>query len=232
MVTLLGVGPGLIPARAGSTADFLLMPRPPAAHPRSRGEHMRWPGAVTQWRGSSPLARGALRRDPRPPLGDRLIPARAGSTACTRSRRTPTAAHPRSRGEHLMIDFTAEVAMGSSPLARGAQHLLRLVRRDLGLIPARAGSTLDDVGRYSPNDLVRVTLAVLLSPCWTKRPPSGPGVAPPRSTLTRPVSISGWSFHQRQTFDVDWRPVVIVRFKRQPLLVLGCIDQQSPPVPN
>ena len=51
-------------------------------------------------------------------------------------------AHPRSRGEHLIIILTVISSFGSSPLARGTLHD-RSVWRVLGrLIPARAGNTV------------------------------------------------------------------------------------------
>ena len=71
----------LIPARAGNTLPPPARGLAPAAHPRSRGEHL---PISTEWIdifGSSPLARGTrlARRDA--PRDRRLIPARAGNTA-------------------------------------------------------------------------------------------------------------------------------------------------------
>ena len=50
-------------------------------------------------------------------------------------------AHPRWRGEHLMVHFRAIFNYGSSPLARGALIVLILGTFLLRLIPAGAGST-------------------------------------------------------------------------------------------
>ena len=73
--------------------------------------------------GSSPLARGTRgsARGFTADLG--LIPARAGNTGGPDSTRTPSRAHPRSRGEHLSSAMGELAGWGSSPLARGT-HLL------------------------------------------------------------------------------------------------------------
>ena len=51
-------------------------------------------------------------------------------------------AHPRSRGDHGSIASGAAGAGGSSPLARGPLHKNRMDILDVGLIPARAGTTI------------------------------------------------------------------------------------------
>ena len=76
--------PGLIPARAGNTSTLLSRWIAKRAHPRSRGEHISRPLAVSAASGSSPLARGT--------------PPAAGS------RGGGAVAHPRSRGEHFDSD--------------------------------------------------------------------------------------------------------------------------------
>ena len=88
----------IIPARAGFTPD---PPRTSAArqdHPRSRGVYgccFSWGAAAS---GSSPLARG-LPLAPAPARGEpRIIPARAGFTACARHPYERGRDHPRSRG--------------------------------------------------------------------------------------------------------------------------------------
>ena len=112
---------GLIPARAGSTEHGTSRQRPqPGSSPLARGAP-RWCSRHTRTAGSSPLARGAL---PGPSLlgpGERLIPARAGSTP------------------HVPV--TSSTHAGSSPLARGARAGCVRPVVDTGLIPARAGST-------------------------------------------------------------------------------------------
>ncbi|KXI17740.1 hypothetical protein HMPREF3227_01351 [Corynebacterium sp. CMW7794] len=91
--------------------------------------------------GSSPLTRGALRI-----FGERdrcggLIPAHAGSTALSGVMLGIGGAHPRSRGEHQVLDTINPGRWGSSPLTRGARSQLRAVLPWPRLIPAHAGST-------------------------------------------------------------------------------------------
>ena len=112
----------LIPARAGSTSCATPRGRWRWAHPRSRGEHPDPPRRRDAAQGSSPLARGAPLLANVGQGGNRLIPARAGSTRPGTSPSSRPAAHPRSRGEHSFL---------SDPSPLGGW-----------LIPARAGSTL------------------------------------------------------------------------------------------
>ena len=119
-------------------------------HPRSRGVYDLGVGTKGIGSGSSPLARGLLstHAPPRPEPG--IIPARAGFTIQIVSQDGLTRDHPRSRGVY-QATLRCDVAYGgSSPLARGLQHGLRLARVLLGIIPARAGFTLADP--WNPND--------------------------------------------------------------------------------
>ena len=75
-----GLGGGLIPARAGNTGGVRKLPPPGGAHPRSRGEHVIPVLVQIGQAGSSPLARGT-QRGVVPGRSIRgLIPARAGNT--------------------------------------------------------------------------------------------------------------------------------------------------------
>ena len=132
---------GLIPAHAGNTWKSRKLRSLSRAHPRSRGEHFPLIDPELQNQGSSPLARGT------PPLGGQrrpargLIPARAGNTKRVCSKSSPKWAHPRSRGEHCVMKWTAWATRGSSPLARGTQRFHVHGSPFVGLIPARAGNT-------------------------------------------------------------------------------------------
>ena len=91
--------------------------------------------------GSSPLARGtrsgAIAGHPQ----GRLIPARAGNTHVEVIRPSVSAAHPRSRGEHIQLCLSLFTITGSSPLARGTRNTVLGNHHFLRLIPARAGNT-------------------------------------------------------------------------------------------
>ena len=94
---------GLIPAHAGKTVLGCMWRPKTQAHPRSRGEND--PGSTQPERlmGSSPLTRGKR-------IGSRpwasysgLIPAHAGKTPAHSYQQARCTAHPRSRGENLII---------------------------------------------------------------------------------------------------------------------------------
>ena len=112
---------GIIPARAGFTAQQAGYPTGGADHPRSRGVYLYLSKQLVSCVGSSPLARG-LRADQ--DEGGRARPD-----------------HPRSRGVYFMMRERIHSSAGSSPLARGLRvepHLRLLQSR---IIPARAGFT-------------------------------------------------------------------------------------------
>ena len=138
---------GLIPARAGNTRPSSSPSQPSRAHPRSRGEHRKCQAATDATLGSSPLARGTLIQLYRGVVNVGLIPARAGNTAPSSTRRSPQRAHPRSRGEHTLCSRCRSITPGSSPLARGTPDRLSLLLEMPGLIPARAGNTLSSSAR-------------------------------------------------------------------------------------
>ena len=74
-------------------------------------------------------------------MGVGLIPARAGTTGLCDHAAARSGAHPRSRGDHdISVLFTAP-QKGSSPLARGPPTGGAPAASELGLIPARAGTT-------------------------------------------------------------------------------------------
>ena len=119
------------------------------AHPRWRGEDCQVAARVTLRAGSSPLARGGLRRPPRLLRRRRLIPAGAGRTKGPHPARGGGSAHPRWRGEDDRGQCAGSWRSGSSPLARGGPLPRVARRRRQGLIPAGAGRTCDIRGCHT-----------------------------------------------------------------------------------
>ena len=74
------VNPGIIPARAGFTAQGPGPAGLPADHPRSRGVYLDNEEGEVGFQGSSPLARGLRREGALHRARGRIIPARAGFT--------------------------------------------------------------------------------------------------------------------------------------------------------
>ena len=149
---------GLIPARAGTTRERLGTRPPKRAHPRSRGDHSSPLIRTDLPEGSSPLARGPHPRGRNSHGGTGLIPARAGTTEKIVKSGTATRAHPRSRGDHVSLEPHQSAEAGSSPLARGPPDYLVPGPDYRGLIPARAGTTLADMGFYPLHQQNRITL--------------------------------------------------------------------------
>ena len=138
----------LIPTHAGNIGTPQLRNGGRSAHPRSRGEHV---GQKTKGRaagGSSPPVRRAHQTRPAKGGFFGLIPARAGNTLGCRRGGRASRAHPRSRGEHSRKFHRKTWKWGSSPLARGTPRGGMARRRRLGLIPARAGNTVEWVPAF------------------------------------------------------------------------------------
>ena len=101
-------------------------------------------------RGSSPLARGLPAHNVLVDNLPRIIPARAGFTACRNPFFGPDRDHPRSRGVYRSEWRRGVPLEGSSPLARG------LLKVSIGLggfsriIPARAGFTIVNTQYRTP----------------------------------------------------------------------------------
>ena len=113
---------GIIPACAGSTPRNLLLVSAPWDHPRMCGEH------------------ATPRMDTPDSTG--IIPACAGSTSVCFLGKFLVGDHPRMCGEHFNCEEVALMRVGSSPHVRGAHLDRRLPRRESGIIPACAGSTV------------------------------------------------------------------------------------------
>ena len=97
--------------------------------------------------GSSPLARGPQVQMLPLQTGHRLIPARAGTTTSALADEMYGRAHPRSRGDHAATLFRFGSRSGSSPLARGPLWGGEQHGDVAGLIPARAGTTFQEIPR-------------------------------------------------------------------------------------
>ena len=143
--------------------------------------------------GSSPLTRGKRRADRGGGGQGRLIPAHAGKTTRIRDEAGSSRAHPRSRGENVVLENRFGMGEGSSPLTRGKHGPEPREGVAEGLIPAHAGKTLP-----------------LACPPWSHRahprsrgendrPPRGVRQAPGSSPLTRGKlrGVLGSSFNGR-----------------------------------
>ena len=130
-----------IPARAGNTQPCGPRSHREPVHPRSRGEHVRLRPVYLRTAGSSPLARGTLAAMAAPRRHRRFIPARAGNTSSSSTRRCSPPVHPRSRGEHPDVVERLDYDAGSSPLARGTPERRHRRHAPARFIPARAGNT-------------------------------------------------------------------------------------------
>ena len=117
-----GHGRGIIPACAGSTLDLIDTATGNRDHPRMCGEH-------ATPRTDTPDSTG-------------IIPACAGSTSVCFLGKFLVGDHPRMCGEHFNCEEVALMRVGSSPHVRGAHLDRRLPRRESGIIPACAGSTV------------------------------------------------------------------------------------------
>ena len=137
-----GVDPRrIIPARAGFTPTGPTPTSPRADHPRSRGVYAVPGPGVDDRPGSSPLARGLHQARLRRPGLRRIIPARAGFTACRQTRAPRARDHPRSRGVYTRRPPSTTGPPGSSPLARGLPGTIDDTVVGRRIIPARAGFT-------------------------------------------------------------------------------------------
>ena len=139
---------GLIPARAGKTAQCSPRGWDRWAHPRACGENPASGLGVSISAGSSPRVRGKRWHSRHEATGRRLIPARAGKTCGGSSSPSWTWAHPRACGENWAAWSDQAGAHGSSPRVRGKHEQVLAVRPVGRLIPARAGKTPPPLRRW------------------------------------------------------------------------------------
>ena len=121
----------------------MLSPVIPWAHPRACGENAIPAQNDFFEYGSSPRVRGKHERLLHVAGGGRLIPAHAGKTTTRPLRRLSCRAHPRACGENYLIAPDSGAPLGSSPRVRGKRSAHFPSVLSLGLIPARAGKTLN-----------------------------------------------------------------------------------------
>ncbi len=99
------------------------------------------PGPDGRLVGPPPLARETLRLIEKRGNQPRSTPARAGNTSGTRSARTSTPVHPRSRGKHQTTAHHVLGDLGPPPLARETRRQPVPRTPSTRSTPARAGST-------------------------------------------------------------------------------------------
>ena len=181
----------IIPADAGSTLlDFSRYPHN-EDHPRGCGEHPDYAEYAINNKGSSPRMRGAPFGASVLELGERIIPADAGSTHQCRVCVGWHGDHPRGCGEHGLGLAEIYFSMGSSPRMRGAPWLLVQLVRLSRIIPADAGSTHESTYRYQASqDHPRG--------CGEHSPP-GPGFDPASGSSPR---MRGAPFVPRHVDDI------------------------------
>ena len=136
---------GIIPAYAGNTFAHPFVAALRGDHPRVCGEHFRQLSAAQKRAGSSPRMRGT-------PLAKILlfalhgiIPAYAGNTCLPLAVPTPKRDHPRVCGEHVPSAAMGMIGSGSSPRMRGTPTASGVGVPLIGIIPAYAGNTGDNM---------------------------------------------------------------------------------------
>ena len=129
-----------IPARAGNICRKNTYSCERPVHPRTCGEHGPQTEPAATYIGSSPHVRGTSMTAKAYQTGSRFIPARAGNISGSAGVPYRKSVHPRTCGEHIILDLLMSPHAGSSPHVRGTyprSHKLRLIR---WFIPARAGN--------------------------------------------------------------------------------------------
>ena len=133
--------PGIIPACAGNTLNFMLWYAMAGDHPRMCGEHSPRRSTVRLRPGSSPHVRGTPRVENVDAVRLGIIPACAGNTVEPSEGNSPLQDHPRMCGEHASPAVSTASTAGSSPHVRGTPGSARQEMSFIGIIPACAGNT-------------------------------------------------------------------------------------------
>ena len=135
-------GHRFIPAGAGNGFTTPETKLYGAVHPRRRGERGYSMDGGSSTDGSSPQARGTVRRLSNRATNWRFIPAGAGNGTRLGGFLTQAAVHPRRRGERLQSSNRSGYNSGSSPQARGTERARRAQMIEQRFIPAGAGNGL------------------------------------------------------------------------------------------
>ena len=109
------------------------------------GEHLSFMAFLMVSAGSSPHVRGARHHLHKIATRHGIIPACAGSTFNASFGALQNRDHPRMCGEHAQGQWAAEVRVGLSPHVRGAHRRQPQLRQRAGIIPACAGSTVEQL---------------------------------------------------------------------------------------
>ena len=138
----------VIPACAGNGAAGRAGQPARPGHPRLRGERLDKIMERGGNPGSSPPARGTVRRGCDPQRDGRVIPACAGNGFFGDHIRVMDSGHPRLRGERTRTSSPGTPCSGSSPPARGTGGRLRRAAQAHRVIPACAGNGVEGELRH------------------------------------------------------------------------------------
>ncbi len=152
-----GRGLGTIFAYAGSSSAWPCGGRRGRDHPRKCGEQADLTDFLVGTGGSSPRVRGAEWRGGNGFASTGTIPARAGSSGSALTGSGRRRGRPRAGGEQSSSSTSCACCRGPSPRARGAGHRLLQGGRQLGAIPACAGSRLVDLQVFYCRELISGT---------------------------------------------------------------------------
>ena len=130
-----------IPVGTGNTWVIKYAVHGIPVHPRGHGEHFMGLGSVGLVCGSSPWARGTLRRGFTNGINTRFIPVGTGNTKPHPVRSPIKTVHPRGHGEHIMTVSRILIFHGSSPWARGTHQQGSTDQRCYRFIPVGTGNT-------------------------------------------------------------------------------------------
>ena len=156
---------GIIPAHAGKSRQGHVQRGFDGDHPRSCGEKRDKNRVIANFPGSSPLMRGKVSAPSAARCLGGIIPAHAGKRPIFTQSMQIQRDHPRSCGEKCPGTTIAVCYIGSSPLMRGKEHLVRLSDQNHGIIPAHAGKRLKQVAKTG---YFRETLHFSISIWYTK----------------------------------------------------------------